>query len=524
MAFSVSATELLLLVIAIVVTRRFVDHAYKVLYSPVAKIPGPQLPRWAPFLFFLPNALRGKAFDASYRLHEKYGPVVAAAIDRVSVADPALAHMVLKTLDLPKSKVYNLLRRRDQPDNIFSTLDKAFHKRERRLIGPAFANQIVNSLEPLMLEVVSHLFSKIDQTMAAEGRFDFGRGIQNLAQDVIGETAFGQSFNMVERGTHPLHESRRVLFLFTAVRRILYILVGWIPYLHLDERIMDMFPQLRRAAKVNEDFVSGVIRDRKALLEEHARGGSKAEFGRHDILNVLLTHSDPDTGERLTDAQVATNVGIILIAGAETTANSLTWAVYFLLKNPRALGALRAELDAAFPDASTRGPLGFDPLPHETLRKLPYLDASIKEALRIMPVAGVGLPREADRDLDLGGYLIPKGTMIGVAVFALHRSPKLWQRAGEFWPERFLGEEEEEKGDGPKRYNKEAFVPFSLGTRNCVGMNFAWMEMKVVLAHLVRYYDLGLVPGQQDKEAEAVSYITLQPRSGSLLITAERRA
>ena len=83
--------------------------------------------------------------------------------------------------------------------------------------------------------------------------------------------------------------------------------------------------------------------------------------------------------------------------------------------------------------------------------------------------------------------------------------------------------EGEESGEGPKRVNKEAYLPFSTGSRNCVGMTFAWQELRTVLAHVVRYYDLELVEGQEDIVKNAVAYITLQPKGGCLFVRAKRR-
>lgn len=363
------------------------------------------------------------------------------------------------------------------------TNDKTFHRTLRRLISPAFSIQFIGTLEKYMLEMVGRLFSKIEASNATGGdKFDLGNGFQNLAMDVIGETAFGKGFDMIEKGTHPLHESRRILFAFTPVRRLFYIFFGWIPYLHLDERLFKMLPVVKHA-EFSRKFTDDVVQARKDLI---AREGSSAEkkFTRHDILQTLLTHQDEQYADRLTDQQVATEAGIFLTAGSETTANTLTWTVLLLLRNPGTLQKLTAELDAAFPNvqltpAILGNPSTYTALPHDTLKRLPYLDAVLKESMRLLPVAATGLPRQTDRDISIASYNIPAGTTVFVAINTLHNSPRLWKKADEYLPERWFREEEEEKGEGPKWVNKNAYLPFSAGTRNCIGMTFAWQEVRL---------------------------------------------
>ena len=110
---------------------------------------------------------------------------------------------------------------------------------------------------------------------------------------------------MVTRGTHPLHEARRVLFQFTAVRRILYLFFGWIPFLKLEEKIPLLFPGIGEKQRYTKQFTADVVQARKDLIKD---GGK--EFGRHDILQTLLTHQDEQFSDRLTDEQVATESGV----------------------------------------------------------------------------------------------------------------------------------------------------------------------------------------------------------------------
>ncbi|KXS15450.1 cytochrome P450 [Gonapodya prolifera JEL478] len=229
----------------------------------------------------------------------------------------------------------------------------------------------------------------------------------------------------------------------------------------------------------------------------------------------------------------------MLAAGSETTANAMSWALAFLLQNTSALEKLRKELDDAFPGTAQQE------LPLDKLKHLPFLDAVLHETLRLRPLVSQ-VWREFEKDAELSvhdedrnpkTYIIPAGTMTYIPIAAVQTSPKVWLRTKEFYPERCLSangnptEEEifqfhedantsakssaENHGskDGhwgkPVLCNKNAFMPFSLGSSDCAGRNFAWNEMRIICAHLVRRFDL-LPAFDTSKEVPGADFITYQ--------------
>lgn len=142
---------------------------------------------------------------------------------------------------------------------------------------------------------------------------------------------------------------------------------------------------------------------------------------------------------------------------------------------------------------------------YEDLAKLKYLDQTIKEALRLHPPQAP-ISRITTEDTDLGGFMIPAGTSIMCDVHVQHHNPAYWDEPEKYDPERF-SEENKSKID------HYAYFPFSLGPHNCIGMNFAQFETKVILARLLQTFNLDLLPGQT---LESVEQMTIRPKDGVL--------
>lgn len=195
--------------------------------------------------------------------------------------------------------------------------------------------------------------------------------------------------------------------------------------------------------------------------------------GRDDVLAMLATARYPD-GARMPEQQLLDELVTLLVGGHETTANTLSFTLYRVLQRPEVLAELRAELARVCGD----GPL--DPRRHGELR---YLDACIKESMRLTPILPA-ISRPVAAPLTLRGYDIPAGCELWLAPSLLHMRPDLWPRPQEFRPERFLA--------GPPPAGQ--FYPFGGGHRTCIGVAFATVEMRVVLAELLRRVDGHLSP------------------------------
>jgi len=186
----------------------------------------------------------------------------------------------------------------------------------------------------------------------------------------------------------------------------------------------------------------------------------------------------------LTDEEVYDQIVEFIVAGSDTTSWSTSFAMILLGQNQDKLDKLVQELVEAIPEMSP------DHLPdHKILKRLPYLNAVVNETLRLWPVGlEAGSYRLTDKDIMLKGYLIPKGTVLMASYYYMHLSEEYWgEDAKEFVPERWLDK---------TRVPKDGFYPFSAGSRNCIGQNFALLEMRLIIASLVRRYRILDIPGQ----------------------------
>ncbi|CAO2824464.1 unnamed protein product [Amaranthus hypochondriacus] len=215
-------------------------------------------------------------------------------------------------------------------------------------------------------------------------------------------------------------------------------------------------------------------------LDEHVKRREVNEIGDGDFMDVMLSNISDGCSmygyER--DTIIKATTLTLLLTGSESTSITLTWAISLLLNNPKALKTAQEELDQK---------IGKQRWVEESdIPNLSYLQAIVKETLRLYPPSPLAGPREAMEDCHIDGYLISKGTRIIVNIWKVHRDPRIWVKPNEFRPERFINENE---NIDFRRQNFE-YLPFSLGRRACPGMNFGLQVVHLMLARLIQGFDL----------------------------------
>ncbi|KAL9967761.1 hypothetical protein ACROYT_G026053 [Oculina patagonica] len=200
----------------------------------------------------------------------------------------------------------------------------------------------------------------------------------------------------------------------------------------------------------------------------------------------MMTANEETTVEgvsRLSDEEIVAQAVVFLLAGYETSSNTLAFTTYFLALNPDVQDKLRAEIKEAMESNARKKPL------FEVAQNMEYLDCVIKESQRLCP-PGALTNRVCSEDFDLNVIHIPAGTEVVVAIYALHHDPDAWQDPEKFDPERFRG---------PSKDTRHVFqfIPFGAGPRNCIGMRFALMEIKIALVRILMKYKLVASPETQ---------------------------
>jgi cytochrome P450 len=248
-------------------------------------------------------------------------------------------------------------------------------------------------------------------------------------------------------------------------------------------------PSLREAVAVMEHRIQEMIDERR-----------RDPVGRSDLLSRLLAARDADDGVTMTDKQVRDEVITLFVAGHETTATSLAWAMYLLSRHPDVLAKVVAEADAW----GATSPDRFEP------ERLDLTTRVFREALRLYPPLMM-FPRRTLEEVEIAGTVIPPRTIVFVSAYAVHRRADVWPDPDRFDPDRFLPEEEAKRPKG-------AYLPFSAGPRFCIGMHFAMMEGPIVLATLLRRHRFEIDPTPIVED----DFATLRPKGGVPAIVRSR--
>jgi cytochrome P450 len=235
------------------------------------------------------------------------------------------------------------------------------------------------------------------------------------------------------------------------------------------------------------------------MIAKRAAGGGDP----HDLLSLIM-HGRDEASEKMTVEELHDEMMVVLMAGHETTGIALAWAFHWLAKTPDVERRLHSEVDTVLAD---RMPTLAD------LPRLEYNRMVLDEVLRICPPI-YAFDRRAIDDDEIDGYVIPKGSTVGLSPYALHHHPKYWDHPEAFDPDRFSAE----RSAGRPDY---AFFPFGGGPRRCIGFRFATMESIVLLATLSRRFELRPVPG---KPVEPIPRLNFMPRAGVVMSIRRRTA
>ncbi|MEU0531430.1 cytochrome P450 [Amycolatopsis tolypomycina] len=401
-----------------------------------------------------PSLLRQRvAFTSSLRVHGDIVRLFLGPLETYFLTSPELVNLVLVGEGSSFSKGIIFDRFRPFMGNGLVMSEGAFHRRQRRLMQPAFHGARLATYADTMVRVTRELTGT---WQAGEVR-RLDADMQRLAITVVGETLFA-----TELGRRAVAEARRsipVVLKAGMVRALSPRFLEHVPVVPANRRFDRAVERLRVV-------VGEVIAGWRVTGEDHG-----------DLLSMLMLARDPGTGEGMTDDQVHDEVVTLLTAGSETTAVALTWLFHELARHPDVLRRVRAEVDAV---------VGGRAATFADVAKLAYLRRVVSEVLRMYPIWI--LMRRALREVELGGVRLAAGTEVMFSPFSLHFDPRFHEDPAEFDPDRWLPER-------AARVPKGAYVPFGAGSRQCIGQAFAHTEITLVAATVLAGWELVPVPG-----------------------------
>ena len=341
------------------------------------------------------------------------------------------------------------------------------HARQRRLIQPVFRKSRIEAYAGQMAE----LSLRMREQWRPGGVIDITSEMMKLTMLIAAQALFdhdiGEDTQKVSRNIGT------VLEFFTRLSS---------PFLKLSLRLP--LPSSLRFKKAVRDLDVVIYR----MIERRKRAAGAGT----DLLSLLMQAKDDQTNVYMTEKQLRDEVLTLLIAGHETTANVLAWTFYLLAQRPDADQQLHAEARAVLGGRAAFTAADID--------RLAYARMVMQEGLRLYP-PGWFIGREAQTDVKLGDYTVPKGAVVMMSQYVMHRDARFFGEPERFKPERW-------EGGFQDRLPRGAYFPFSAGDRHCIGEGFAWQEALLVLATLVERWKFELVPGQHIRPRPSV---TLRP-------------
>ncbi|CZR69977.1 related to cytochrome P450 CYP3/CYP5/CYP6/CYP9 subfamilies [Phialocephala subalpina] len=437
----------------------------RTLFSPLRDVKGPTLARYTR-LWELYKNWQGHLEHVTVALHKQYGPIVRLAPNRYSIGDPAAIRTIYGAgSKFYKSDYYTVFGTpfMDHKD-VFSETSNAMHAIERKKTSNMYSMSSLVSYEPFVDKVNSEFMTALVDH-AQHGRvIDLFTWLQFYAFDVIGEITLGKSFGLIEAGydkdglLHAVH-------------------VGSITYGSMMGLVPEIHPWYLWFQNVFPIESHWKVTQRVILREIGARIQGVSSSDRMDFLAKCVRLSKAGKMDQFTiNNVIGSNIG----AGSDTTGISLTAVIYFLMKHPHCLQKLRDEIETAIREGNLSNPVTF-----QEGKKLPYLQATIKEALRLHAAVGQVLSRVVpEGGAQLAGRHFPQGTVVGINAWVIHSDESIWGKdVHEFRPERWLVDKER------LAFLDQHFLAFGAGARTCIGKNISLLEITKLLPQLVQRFD-----------------------------------
>ncbi|HHS6784320.1 TPA: cytochrome P450 [Campylobacter jejuni] len=395
-------------------------------------------------------------YERSYKMQTGYVKMPNFDLYVINDTKEVKRMMVDEVREFPKSAFLHELLSPLLGESIFTTNGEVW-KKQRELLRPSFEMTRINKVFNLMSEAVADMMDRFSK-YPNHAVIEVDEAMTFITADVIFRTIMSSKLNE-EKGKKILNAfvTFQEQSVHTAMRRM-FRFPKWLSYVLGDRK-------RAKAGDVIRQVLSDIIKPRYDMADN-------AEF--EDILGSLLLVVDADTNKRFSFEEILDQVAMLFLAGHETTASSLTWTLYLLSLYPK-------EQEKAYEEITQVLQGGAIEISH--LRQFKYLINIFKESLRLYPPVGF-FAREAKKDTQVRDKLIKKGSGVVIAPWLIHRHEEFWTNPHGFNPSRFEGE-----------YKKDAYLPFGVGERICIGQGFAMQEAILILANILKTYKLELEEG-----------------------------
>ncbi|KAI4086368.1 MAG: hypothetical protein LQ344_007593 [Seirophora lacunosa] len=460
-------------ILFILFTYILIEAVRRIYFHPLSRFPGPKL--WAVSRIPYARTLqKGHLTQRTKALHDRYGDVVRIAPNELSfISAPAWQDIYghhQGRLNFPKNPLWMA----PGPDGIHSILsaNDADHARYRRLLSHAFSDKALRQQEHMLLSYIDLLMTRLGDQITASGkdfaRLDLVRWLNFTTFDIIGDLSLGESFHCLEESR--LHEWVSILF---TQFKLASIVVSLRFFPGVESALKSLLPKsLSKTREQHAKFADEKINRRLASEDPQ----------RNDFMTYMLRYNDE---KGMSVPEIRTTLRTLVVAGSETTATALSGIMSNLLDpdNVDIYRQLQDEIRTAFAHESD--------IVAGSVDKLPLLNAVIEEGLRVCPPVALGMPRVVPRGgSEVAGHWLPEGTFVSASGYTSNRSPSNFpSKPSTFDPTRWLPSSSSSNNNATATTHP-AFNPFSLGPRNCLGRNLAYLEMRLILARLLWTFDV----------------------------------
>uniref|UniRef100_A0A182JJE4 Uncharacterized protein n=1 Tax=Anopheles atroparvus TaxID=41427 RepID=A0A182JJE4_ANOAO len=419
----------------------------------------------------------------------------------IQIIDPKVIEQVVQARTIEKTLIYEFMVPWLGTGLVVSTGSKWAQR--RKVITPTFHFKILEDFLVIMNHQAGVFIDKLAPNVDGPN-FDIYEHVTYCALDIISESAMGVKLNTQ---LQPNAEYVK------AVKEISEIILKRIFSLGREFKWTFLFTEAyrrqKRLLKVVHGFADRVISERKKQLEderEQQRAQEQIEetdvYGKRRMTLLDLLLNVTVDGKPLSNNDIREEVDTFMFAGHDTTTSCISFAAYHLSRNPEIQQKVYEEIQQIVGSDAKRAELTYG-----TLQELKYLEMVIKETLRMKPSVPI-IGRRSAGDMVIDGVTIPAGIDFGIIIYALHNDPELYPEPERFDPERFS----EEAAAQRQPYS---YIPFSVGSRNCIGQRYAMLEIKTILVKLLANYRL--LPCEESNALRIKTDMTLKPVQGAFV-------
>ncbi|KAI0337959.1 cytochrome P450 [Trametopsis cervina] len=511
---SLSKTQVLLLAISLYACYITAVVLYRLFFSPLSAIPGPWYAAVSDF-WLITHVVRMQQCRTVQSLFEQYGPVVRIAPNKVAFCDATTMRSVYCLHKFDKSPYYKSLLTNNN-DHAMTTLPHAEHVIRKKSYAPHYIPSNLALFQPELQDFSSSLVEVLDR-IAGKTSVESLDMFRHFMVDVISCTVFGSRSGSLENWASNIRDPVTMAVYDFPARGILrsavptwaWNLVCRIPNVRLRE--------ICSSDSVMAEFVGSRLYETRTNIQA-GKVGIDGDIEKMPLIQRMLQHRILSTHESMCDQDIISEAMGHVIAGVDTSSLSLSYMFWELSRRRDIMQRLQMELDEAMADKKVVPDIN-------TVMRLPYLNAFIKESMRVygsapsllervVPSRSSGAVSKSDEDFDMMGYALPPGTVVSTQAWSMHRDPEIFPSPETFLPERWLPIDGSDAEEERLTRMAQQMIPFGVGTRVCGGQNLAQIVLRMVVAVVARNFTITAKPEEtNERTMEVRDAFTIFPAS-----------